>query len=106
MRRDWLAQRLPMLLPLAVAWARRQERRILRLGVALTETETEDATAVGVGDVSRVRLLKVKVVPWPASAILRRASKAIGFDIDATCGVTLGHGIFIREDCWRDRALI
>ncbi|HJT81304.1 MAG TPA: hypothetical protein VJ719_08920 [Chthoniobacterales bacterium] len=106
MRREWVAKRFPVLLPLAVAWARRQERRILRNGVPLTDSEMEDARAVGVRQPDRVRLLPVKIVPWPGAATLRSAAKAVGFATDATCGLTLGYGIFIREDYWRDRALV
>ena len=105
-RREWVARRFPVLLPLAVAWVRRQERRILKKGIPLTESEIEDAKAVGVRNPERVRLLPVKIVPWPGASTLRSAAKVIGFATDATCGLTLGYGIFIREDCWRDRALI
>ena len=105
-RREWVARRFPVLLPLVVAWVRRQERRILRDGVPLTDSEVEDAKAVGVNDPARVRLLPVKIIPWPGAATLRSAAKAIGFRTDSTCGLTLGHGIFIREDCWRNRTLI
>ena len=106
MRREWVAKRFLILLPLAVGWARRQERRILRLGVPLTESEIEDARALGVREIARVRLLKVNVMPLPGASALRGAARTLGFDPDATCGITLGYGIFIREDCWRHRALI
>jgi hypothetical protein len=48
----------------------------------------------------------VKSVPWPGASVLRAAAKAIGLAPAATCGLTLGYGIFIRDDCWRSRALI
>jgi hypothetical protein len=105
-RRRWVAKRFPILLPVAVAWVRRQERRILRDGVSLSDVEKEDAKIVGVRELHRVRLLPVKIVPWPAASALRMAATAIGFNTGATCGLTLGYGIFIRQDCWRDRALI
>lgn len=105
-RREWVAKRFPVLLPVAVAWVRRQERRILRDGVPLIDIEIDDAKTVGVRNPERVRLLPVKIVPWPGASAMRAAAKAIGFNIGATCGLTLGYGIFIREDCWRNRALI
>lgn len=105
-RRQWVAKRVPVLLPLAVAWVRRQERRILKQGVPLSECEIQDAKAVGVREPERVRVLRVKIIPWPGARPLRSAAKVIGFATDATCGLTLGYGIFIREDCWRDRGLI
>lgn len=48
----------------------------------------------------------MKVVPWPGASTLRAAAKAVGFATNATCGATFRYGIFIREDCWRNRALI
>ncbi len=106
LRRQWVAKRFPVLLPVAVAWVRRQERRILLDGVPLNKVEIADATAVGVLEPARVRLLPVKLVPWPGASGLRAAAKVLGFNTGATCGLTLGYGIFIREDCWRHRALI
>ena len=105
-RRQWVAKRFPVLLPPAVACVRRQERRILKQGVPLTGAEIQDAKAIGVREPERVRLLPVKIVPWPGASALRSAAKVIGFATDATCGLTLGYGIYVREDCWRDRALI
>jgi hypothetical protein len=65
-----------------------------------------DAKAVGVRDAERVRLLPVKMMPWPGGSPLRAASAAAGFVTTATRGLTLSHGIFIRQDCWRNRELI
>ncbi len=78
----------------------------MRDGVPLSDIEIEDAKTVGVGHPERVRLLPVEIVPWPGASALRAAARAISFNIGATCGLTLGYGIFIRKDCWRDRALI
>jgi len=84
----------------------RQERRIFREGVPLTADEVSNARSLGVRHPERVRLLCVERVPWPGASVLRAASETIGFQIGATCGLTLGYGIYIREDCWRHRRLI
>jgi len=104
--RRWVSRHLEVLLPLAVRWAARQERRILKDGVALTTEELNNASALGISQPERVRLLCVKRVPWPGASVLRAASETIGFHIGATCGLTLRYGIYIREDCWRHSRLI
>ena len=102
----WLIEQFQFLLPLAVRWADEQEKEILEKGVALTAEEAADAHAIGVEDHERVRLLQVKTVLRPKNKVLSAACDAIDFLTSKTRGLTLGHGIFIRADCWRDRALI
>jgi hypothetical protein len=106
MDRQLVVAQFETLLPLAVDWASEEEERILREGVALTAGEMQDAKAVGVQQPERVRLLQVPAIPRPAEARLAAAADAIQFLTPATRGLTLSHGIFIRSDCWRDRALI
>jgi hypothetical protein len=86
--------------------ATEQERKILREGIALSEQEVADAKAVGVKERQRVRLLEVETITRPSQPQLRAACEAIDFLTPATRGLTLGHGIFIRSDCWRDRSLV
>jgi hypothetical protein len=95
-----------MLLPVAAKWASEQEHSILHGGVPLSEQEIVDAKAVGVLDPQRVRLLRVDAIPAPRHPMLRMAQSAINLFTSAPRGLTLRHGIFIRSDCWRDRALI
>jgi hypothetical protein len=106
MNQESLLAQFEVLLPLAATWATEQERKILREGIALSEQEVADATAVGVKERQRVRLLQVETIARPSQPQLRAACEAIDFLSLATRGLTLGHGIFIRSDCWRDRALI
>jgi len=96
----------PELFRLAAEWATTQERRILAEGVALTPNEVEDGKAVGVRDVTRVRLLAVTAIPRPDHPQLLAACDAVNFLTFATRGLTLGYGIFVRQDCWRDRDLV
>ena len=104
-RQSVLAQ-FAVLLPLAAEWAAEQEEWILREGVPLSEDEIVDAKAIGVRAPQRVRLLQVHLIPTPAHPKLKSAAAAIDFLTPATRGLTLQHGIFVRSDCWRDRALI
>ncbi|PYJ24870.1 MAG: hypothetical protein DME91_06845 [Verrucomicrobia bacterium] len=106
MNRQLIVAQFETLLPLAVEWAAKLEQRILREGVPLSEKEIVDATVAGVQQPRRVRLLQVGVIPAPIHPQLKAAAEAIDFLTPATRGLTLQYGIFIRLDCWRDRALI
>jgi hypothetical protein len=94
------------LFPLAVAWAGEEEQKILSEGVPLLEHEIADAFVVGLRAPSRVRLLQVETIPRPSQPQLKAACDAIDFLTPTTRGLSLGHGIFIRSDYWRDRSLI
>jgi hypothetical protein len=106
MNSEPLLAQFEMLLPLAAAWATEQEHEILRDGMPLSEKELADARAIGIREPDRVRLLQVEIIPRPAQPQLKAACDAIDFLTPATRGLTLGHGIFIRSDCWRDRLLV
>ncbi len=95
-----------MLLPLAIDWATRQEQRILREGVPLSEAELVEARRVEVQHPERVRLLRVDVIPAPTDPVLKVASQATNLIPAAPRGLTLFYGVFVRSDCWRDRNLI
>jgi hypothetical protein len=75
-------------------------------GVPLSEKEITDARAIGVQNPSQVRVLQVETIPRPSQPQLKTACDAIDFLTPATRGLTLGYGIFIRSDCWRDRSLV
>jgi hypothetical protein len=106
MNQESVLAQFEMLLPLAAAWATEEEQKILRDGVPLSEREIADACAIGVKELDRVRLLRVATIPRPPQPQLRAACDAIDFLTPATRGLTLGYGIVIRSDCWRDRLLI
>jgi len=78
----------------------------LREGVPLAEQEIIDAKAIGVREPERVRLLQVDTIPTPRHPILKAAAAAIRLLTPAPRGLTLGHGIFVRSDCWRERSLV
>ena len=106
MNQESLLAQFEILLPLAAAWATEEEQKILRGGVPLSEKDIGDARAIGVQNPDRVRLLQVETIPRPSQPELRAACDAIDFLTPATRGLTLGYGIFIRSDYWRDRLLI
>ena len=106
MNRDEVIGQFQVLFPLALRWASEQEQLILEQGVVLTPEELNDAVAVGVHAADKVRLLPVSVIPRPSRPQLRAACDAIKFLTEATRGLTMGYGILVREDCWRDRILI
>ena len=104
--RETLLAHFETLLPLAAAWAAQEEERVLREGVSLSQLEIADARAIGVLHPERVRLLRVEEVPVPSHPQLRAAAETIHFLSPETRGLTLQHGIFVRWDCWGDRALV
>lgn len=106
MNRGIIIAQLPKLIPLATHWAEALERRILREGVPLSGEETADARALGVRAPERVRLLCLASLPPLDDLALRTAAAAVQFLTPATRGLALGHGIFVRADCWRERQLI
>lgn len=106
MDRQSLVAQFETLLPLAAEWAAEQEQRILRNGVPLSENEIIDARIAGVREPGRVRLLKVDPIPSPSHPMLKAACDATNFVPAGPRGLTLRYGIFVRSDCWRDRALI
>jgi hypothetical protein len=106
MDREAVIAQLPALLPLAGQWASLQQRHILALGVPLTDAEMDDARAASVSNPQAARLLPVQSIPRPDQPALRAACDAVNFLTSETRGLTLGYGIFIRQDCWRGRELI
>ena len=106
MTKKTITAQFERLLPLASNWVEKQEKRMLRIGVPLSDLELADARAIGVAEPDRVRLLQLDRVPFPTDPMLRAAATAIQFLTPATCGLTLRYGIFVRSDCWRERALI
>jgi hypothetical protein len=106
MDRQSLIVQFERLLALAVAWAAEQEQRPLREGEPLSEKEIADATAAVIQQPLRVRLLPVDAIPTSTHPQSKAAAQEIDFLTPATRGLTLRYCIFIRSDCWRDRALI
>lgn len=99
-------EQFKILLPLASAWAEKQENIILRDGIPLTEPQITDAQVLGIHHPEKVRLLRVTSIPLPEDPILNNAAQAIHLITSQTVGLTLRYGIFVRSDCWADRNLV
>jgi hypothetical protein len=99
-------EQFKILLPLACAWAEKQERVILYEGLPLTPIQTADAITIGVAHPEKIRLMNVKSVPVPEQPDLRAAAEATQLISPYTAGLTLRYGIFIRADYWGDRRLV
>lgn len=106
MQAQALSAQFETLLPLATQWAVEQQTRILREGVPLSMRELAAALKVGIKDPEKVRLLQVEIIPSPTHPLLQAAYQMANFVPTAPRGLTLGYGIFVRADYWRDRALI
>jgi hypothetical protein len=97
---------LPWVVPIAAAWAKRQEGIILSCGVPLDERQLHDASAMGVAFPENIRLMRVDRIPLLNHWILRKVS---GYFPSLCCdpvGLSLGYGIYIRSRYWGNRHLI
>ncbi len=83
-----------------------QEAFVLKLGAALDPQQKSDAERVGVKDTARVRVLPVDRMPMPDTPELAEAARRAQIITDTSAAVTLGYGIMIRADRWRDRELM
>jgi len=108
-----MAQMIPehlfsQMLPRAAAWAQQQEEFMLRHSAAfiLVPQVQEIARRAGVQRPETVRLLAVPEIPLPEEADLREAAGALGLIAPGTAGLTIGHGVFVRQDCLKDPKLI
>ena len=99
-------QQFEFLLPLAQAWAERQEALILKNGVPLSAAQMADARRIGIAFPERVRLLRVPQIPQPEHPLLRAAGEQIGLITSQAAGLTLRYGIYICAHSWDDRHLV
>jgi hypothetical protein len=94
------------LAPLAYEWAKSQEASILEHGVPLTADQIADAGRAGVRNPGRIRLLVANRIQLPDDKELADAARHAQIITDASRGVTVGYGIIIRADSWRNRELL
>lgn len=85
------------ILPKAVAWVELQEKKILAGGVPLTVAEIGLALRMGVRAPEKVRLQIVSQFPQPEDPDLFAFADGAGFFSPEMHGLTLGHGIFVRD---------
>ena len=94
------------ILPIACAWVRRHEKRILCAGAPLSESQIADAREIGVLHPERVRTLVVKTIPPQLAPPLAVLANRLGLAPSATIGMALGYGILIRSDFATSRGLL
>lgn len=99
-------ENLAQLLPLAIKWAQDGEAFIMRSGRDLNANEVSDAYLAGVRFPEKIKIAVVPHIPRPVDGLLGHANQEVGLVTDATGGLTLNYGIFLRADCAKDRALL
>ena len=97
---------LPKILPLAVGWAERERRNILKHGKPLAFWQVAEAREVGVRLPAKVRILTVDTMPKPADTQLLAATLSSGLLGPETLGLTLGYGILILRAKSGERRLL
>ncbi len=97
---------LPLVLPLAVRWARKQEGRALAEGEPLDDAGLEIAKMMGVRHPEKIRVLAVDEIRGPGGQVLGRLAERLSLFGRHICGITYRYGILVRKDCLGDRLLI
>ena len=101
-----LVKLLPLILPLAVKWVEREERKILKDGVPLSTERLMDALRMGVAHPEKIRLMKVERIPVLNGTLMKCLSRLVPAISPNTVGLSLRYGIYIRSRYWGDRHLI
>jgi hypothetical protein len=94
---------LPMILPIASAWAEKQEALILQKGEPLSEIQTADARRAGVAHSEKIRILWAETLPEPDHAELLFLAKQLGLFSPKTTGFAIGYGISLQPALREDR---
>jgi len=97
---------LSPLLVCALVWVRRRQALVLRDGIPLTRIQAELALALGVASCERVRVVTAAIVPIPLPRWARGMAQRAGWVSPHIVGMTLGHGIVLREDYCDDMGLL
>jgi hypothetical protein len=97
---------LPSLLPLAYTYAEKHEALILNRGIPLTAEELADARLAGVSEPEKIRRLCVLSLPEPENDLVLFAAKRSGLFQVGSSGLTVGYGIYLRQDVWNSRGVL
>jgi hypothetical protein len=98
-----LLNSLPLILPIAQAWAEKQEIIISQMGTALTESELDDARRAGVAQPEKIRVVRVEALPRPESEDLMFLARQMGLFSTESSGLAIGYGICLPPSVWEDR---
>jgi hypothetical protein len=97
---------IKLFLPVVCKWAEAHEKLILASGTPLNEDQQIDAFLAGVKDPTKIKLLRTDQVPFPENPEIKEALIKTGFLNYQTIGLTLRHGIFIKEEHLNNRRLL
>jgi hypothetical protein len=101
-----LLKLLPIILPFAVRWVEREERKIIMNGVSLSPEGQMDASWMGVAHPEKIRLMRVDRIPILNGIFMKFLSRMFPHISANTVGLSLCDGIYIRSKYWGDRLLI
>ena len=90
---------------LAIKWAQKMETDALTNGAELTPDQRVIAEQMGVESPERVRVVVGKI-PASSNVTLLLSMQKIGLISDTVNGLTFGHGIFIKDECKDDLAVL
>ena len=97
---------LSLLLPLALRWAEKLEKRVVLEGEPLNAIGVRMARSVGVRQPELIRLLEVEHIPMPAGPMLREMTQEIGVLSPRTIGIAVGHSILLKKGRMYQRLLL
>ena len=98
-----LLNSLPLILPIAQAWAEKQQIITLQEGSPLKESEMDDARRAGVVFPEKIRVARVEMLPHPENEDMLFLAKQMGLFGSAQAGLALGYAICLPPDVWDDR---
>ncbi len=97
---------LPVLLPLAYAYAEKHEALLLENGIPLTPEELVDARQAGVREPEKIRRQCVLRIPEPENSEVLFAARRSGLFQLGSSGLALGYGVYLRQDAWNSRQIL
>jgi len=97
---------LPVFLPVAYAFAEKEELIIIEQGTPLTETELADARLAGVMQPEKIRVIRSEALPQPENEDVLFLAKRIGLFSPRSSGLSVGYGICLRHGFWDDREVL
>jgi hypothetical protein len=94
---------LTVLLPIACAWAEKEEGIILEQGTPLNEGQLADARRAGVALPEKIRVMRVETLPQPENEDVMFIAKQIGLFSPQSTSFAVGYGVCVRFGFWENR---
>ncbi len=94
---------LPILLPVAYAWAEKQEIILQERGSPLKEEQIADARRAGVVAPEKIRITYAEALPHPENDDVLFTAKRVGLFASHSVSLTIGHGICLTHGHWDNR---